>query len=52
MVTNLPFAVFILRDGHWHAHSEHGGPENARQERDYLTDMLGLVAQVFRRKVS
>ena len=45
----MPYAVFILRGGAWVEHCQFGGPISARQERDYLVNMLGLVAKVFKR---
>lgn len=46
-----PFAVFILRDTEWQFWCGFGGIIQARAERDYLINGLGLTAQVFQRKL-
>lgn len=46
------FAVFVLHHGKWKFWCGFGGIIQARYERDYLVNGLGLTAQVFQRKVT
>jgi len=43
------FAVFIINGNEWKLHATYNNMSQAYQEKEYLINMLGLKAEVFKK---